>query len=220
MADGLRCCIWGRAQNPGSISLHLTKGWGNMRNFRIARAGNLGLSMVDLAWTPDRGVAEPLLHSLMPTLQYLPQKLVHFLLDYHPAWIAGLGLAPSDGTHSQLHSEHFAPVLERLVTMPDVDGIIQLFSAVNIGHKEWKGSQTVHAVPFPKTKTRMVHATVCLYMSVYARICMYMNVYVCICMYLHVYAHIRTYMYIYVCICKYMFVYTRIIVCDLQDALF
>lgn len=41
--------------------------------------------------------------------------------------------------------------------MPDVDGIIQLFSAVNIGHKEWKGSQTAHAVPFPKTKTRMVH---------------------------------------------------------------
>ena len=26
MADGLRCCIWGRAQNPGSISLQLTKG--------------------------------------------------------------------------------------------------------------------------------------------------------------------------------------------------
>ena len=115
--------------------------------------------MVDLAWTAASGLSEPLLHGLMPMLQYLPQKLVHFILDCHPGWLAGLGFAPSDGSHQQLRSEHFPPVLERLVTMPDVDGVLQLFSAVDIGHKEWMGSQTVHAVPFPKTKTRMVHAT-------------------------------------------------------------
>ena len=116
--------------------------------------------MVDLAWTAASGLSEPLLHGLMPMLQYLPQKVVHFILDYHPAaWIAGLDLAPSDGSQRQLRSEHFAPVLERLATVPDVDGVLQLLSAVDIGHKEWMGSQTVHAVPFPKTKTRMVHAT-------------------------------------------------------------
>ncbi len=102
MADGMRCCIWGRAQNPGSVSLDLRKGWTNMRTLHMTRAGNLGLSMVELAWTAGSGLPEPLLLSLMPMLQYLPQKLVHFVLDYHPRWIAGLGLPTFDGTHRHL----------------------------------------------------------------------------------------------------------------------
>jgi hypothetical protein len=43
MADGLRCCIWARAQSPVTVSLNIVKGWSNMR--REAPKGNLGLTM-------------------------------------------------------------------------------------------------------------------------------------------------------------------------------
>jgi hypothetical protein len=98
-------------------------------------------------------------------LKYLPNKLVHFVLDYHPDWIARLRLPPSDGSHGQLCSDQFHSVLDRLDTIPDrdVDAAVQLFSAVNIGHKDLLDVQAVHAVPFLKTKTRMVYSTICVY---------------------------------------------------------
>jgi hypothetical protein len=169
----------------------------------MARYGNFGLSMVDLAWTAASGLPEPHLLSLMPMLQYLPNKLVHFVLDYHPDWIAGLHLPPSDGSHGHLRTEGFHAVLNRLDTIPDVDAPLQLFSAVDIGHEDWMGIQTVHAVPFTTTKTRMVYGTT----FVYAYICRYMYVYVCICMYTNVVLCIYTYINVYVCICMYMYVY-------------
>ena len=183
MADGLRCCIWGRAMSPGTVSLELTKGWTSLRALRMARAGNLGLSMVDLAWTAASGLPEPYLISLSPMLQYLPNKLVHFVLDYYPDWVASLRLPPSDGSHRQLRTEEFHSVLGRLEPIPDVEAPLQLFSAVDIGHKDWLGVQTVHAVPFPRTKTRMVNGTIYVYVCIYMY--MYVNtVYECIPMYM------------------------------------
>ena len=175
MADGLRCCIWGRAMSPGTVSLELTKGWTALRTLRMCQRGNLGLSKVDLAWTAASPLPEPHLLTMMPMLQYLPNKLVHFVLDYHPDWIARLQLPTSDGTHGHLRTEAFHAVLDRLETIPDVDAALQLFSAVDIGHKDWLGVQTVHAVPFPKTKLRRV--CICVYALVYVGIRMYMYVY-------------------------------------------
>jgi hypothetical protein len=151
------------AMSPGTVSLELTKGWAALRTLRMARSGNLGLSMADLAWTAASGLPEPNLLSLMTMLKYLPNKLVHFVLDYHRDWIARLRLPPSDGSHGQLCSEEFHSVLDRLDAIPDVDAAVQHFSAFNIGHKDWLGVQTVHAVPFSKTKTRMVYGTICVY---------------------------------------------------------
>ena len=154
MADGLRCCIWARAQSPGTVSLDLVKGWTNMR--KEAPLGNLGLAMEDLAWHAGSGLPEPTLLSRLPVLHFLAHKLVHFVVDYHPDWVASLGLPPSDGTHRQLRREHFQPALRRLDIMPDTDAPLQLFSAVNISHKEWRGVQTVHAMPFKTPTPRKV----------------------------------------------------------------
>ena len=192
--------------SPGTVSLELTKGWTALRTLRMARNGNLGLSMVDLAWTAATGLPEPHLLSLMPVLHYLSNKLVHFVLDYHPDWIADLRLPPSDGSHRHLRTEGFHAVLNRLDTIPDVDAPLQLFSAVDIGHKDWRGVQTVHAIPFPTTKTRIVYGTT----DVYACICEYMYLYACICMYIHVYICIDTYINVCVCICMYMPVYVYV----------
>ena len=157
MADGLRCCIWGRAQSPNTVSLELTKGWTGMyRSHKLGYKGNLGLAMEDLAWTAGSGLSEPLMLNLMPILAYLPQKLVHFVVDYHPDWISQLQLPASDGLHRQLSTDHFQQALLRLENMPEVDMPVQLFSAVQIKHREWLGGQTVHAVPFKKPKSRMV----------------------------------------------------------------
>ncbi len=93
---------------------------------------------------------------LVPSLSYLPQKLVHFVVDYRPDWITQLQLPASDGKHRQLRTEHFQQALQRLENMPEVDLPVQLFGAVDIQHRNWIGGQTVHADPFKKPKTSMV----------------------------------------------------------------
>ena len=161
MADGLRCCIWARAQSQGTVSLDLVKGWTNMR--REAPGGNLGLAMEDIAWHDGSGLPEPKLVSLLPMIQFLAHKIVHFVVDYHPNWVSSLSLPPSDGSHRQLRQKHFQQALQRLQNMPETGTALQLFSAVNIYHKEWRGGQTVHAVPFKQPKPRKVVHCQCMY---------------------------------------------------------
>jgi hypothetical protein len=103
------------------------------------RLGNLGLATEDLAWHAGSGLPEPTLLARLPLLHFLALKLVHFFVDYHPDWVASLGLPPSDGTHRQLRREHFQPALQRLQNMLDADTPLQLFSAANISHKELRG---------------------------------------------------------------------------------
>jgi hypothetical protein len=55
-----------------------------------------------LGLTAASGLPEPVLLAMHPILRNLPNKLVHFILDYHPD-------APD-----------FHSVLERLMNMPDV----------------------------------------------------------------------------------------------------
>jgi hypothetical protein len=85
-----------------------------------------------------------------PILRNLPNNLVHFLLDYHhPDWVAHLQLPASDGRHLQLAaSAQFHSALERLEDMSEVSCPLQLFFSVNIGHRDWRGEQTVHTIPF------------------------------------------------------------------------
>ncbi len=178
MADGLHCCIWGHAQSPGTVSLHLVKGWSHLR--REAHHGNLGLAMENLAWTAGSRLPEPLL-SRLPLLHFLAPKLVHFVVDYHPDWIASLRLPelpPSDGTHSQLRREDFHRALQRLRNMPDsdTDTPLQLFSAVQIHQKEWSGG--------PR---RAVPSDLAMHGSIW-----HVHVHVCSC--------IRTYVFVLVCI--------------------
>jgi hypothetical protein len=159
MAEGLRCNLWMRAHSPGTVSLTLTKGWARLS---FAKRGNLGIAMQDLAWTADSRLPEPPMLTMHPILHYLPNKLVHFILDYFPNWVASLQLPPSDGRHRQLESGQFHSVLERLANMPEVTCPLQLFSCVAINHRDWLGQQTIHAMPFEREDPHMVIFHVCM----------------------------------------------------------
>ena len=181
MADGLRCCVWGRAQSAGTVSLSLIKGWARVK---MAHRGNLALAMEDLAWTAGSQLPMPPLLSQLPMLLYLPNKLVHFLIDYHPRWIARLGLPASDGTHRQLRPDQIQSALLRLESMPDVLSPLQLFSCVQLGHSEWLGTQNIHATPFGTTSARKVCSCMCLYLLVSKLyiyvLCLYLYLFACI----------------------------------------
>jgi hypothetical protein len=171
MAAGLRCGVWARAQSP-TTSLSLVKGWARLSQ---ADRGNLGIAMQDLAWTQAtaRGLPEPALFVMHPILHNLPNKLVHFLLDYHPDWVSRLQLPASDGRHRQLATADFHSALERLVDIPDVSCPLQLFSSVTIGHRDWRGKQCIHATPFEKETPTLVRCHICIYCDC---ICVYLLV--------------------------------------------
>ena len=118
--------------------------------------------MQDLAWTAGSDLPQPTLLAKHPILANLPNKLVHFILDYHPDWVAQLQLPPSDGRHRQLAAAQFHSVLDRLANMPEVASALQLFSYVEIGHRDWRGTQLVHAMPFKKASPAMVRLHVCV----------------------------------------------------------
>jgi hypothetical protein len=157
MAEGLLCNLWVRAQSPETVSLTLTKGWTRLS---YAKRGNLGIALQDLAWTAASGLPEPPVLKDHPILRNLRNKLVHFILDYFPNWVASLQLPASDGRHRQLASGQFHSVLERLANMPDVTCPLQVFSCVDINHNDWKGKQTIHAMPFQRETAHMVRLQV------------------------------------------------------------
>jgi hypothetical protein len=64
--------------------------------------------------------------------------------------------------------------------MPDVSSPLQLFSTAQIGHKDWLGEQTVHAMPFNKEKKNMV---IEMHIHVYTFIYIYHT---------YIYMHIHT----------------------------
>ena len=80
IADGLRCCIWRRAEKPDKMTHHLTGG-GKHSNGYIAL-----LHPDALASRQPQYLAE---HRL---LSFLGKKICHFIHDFHPHWIARLGL--------------------------------------------------------------------------------------------------------------------------------
>jgi hypothetical protein len=127
-----------------------------------------------------------------PILHYLPNKLVHFqvILDYFLNWVASLQLPASDGRHRQLASGQFHSVLERLANMPDVTRPLQLFSCVEINHRDWLGQKTIHALPFERETPHMVIFPVYKLSLIQAYTYQYIHI---LFQYMHIHAYTSSY---------------------------
>ena len=151
LADGLRCNLWARAHSVEHMEYTLVKGWTHEKG---SRRGNLGLLMQDINWTPASRGSKPRFLDQQPCLAFLSNKVVHYLVDYHPEWLDTLKLPPTDGKHKQLETPHFQLVLQRLQSIPDVKKPFQLYSAIIIKHSlgGFQGGQTVHCCSFNISK--------------------------------------------------------------------
>ena len=88
-------------------------------------------------------------------LQYLGKKIAHFLHDYHRDWFPRLGLPPPNGQHKQLFPFQIKKLLRTLQRSPDAPAMharpeICVYSRLEIGHKDYAGSQYVYCKPFKK----------------------------------------------------------------------
>jgi hypothetical protein len=149
MADTLQCNLWRRAQTPHRTTyyLHGSDSTGNYCGFTA-----LGKAIGTRKSTPrDCQYVEE--HSV---LKYLRGKLACYLHDFRRHWFssAHLRLPPPNGRHNQL-SEHLIRrlmrrVLQRLRSRPQGGGYtcerpeIQVFSRLDIGHKDFLGEQFVN----------------------------------------------------------------------------
>ena len=89
-------------------------------------------------------------------LKYLRKKIAHYLHDFHSHWFASFGLPPSNGLHKQLYGSDIRWLLRRVQhrCVPQGGGRgkdreIQVFSSLDIGHKDFLGCQFVNCKPFP-----------------------------------------------------------------------
>ena len=115
-----------------------------------ARNGRSGLQMDVLKWRAGRGFPKPHAREVQ---RFIPLrtnwKIVHFLMDYQVDWFSSLQLPPSTGKHNRAQIDL---VLDRLETITQVLGGAQLFTAVQISHAEFKGSQIIHCIPFKQER--------------------------------------------------------------------
>ena len=155
LADGLRCNIWARAQDPDKLSHEVIIGRQGLRRIQ-------GVLAIDvLKWKPGRNVPKPNIRVLYPILDQLGVKIAHFLVDFHSSWFPSLALPPSTGRHDQLLGAHLDSIIDRLEPIDHLLGEVQLFSGFKIGHKDFHGRQTIHCNPFTASqgKARMVRVT-------------------------------------------------------------
>jgi len=154
MADGLRCSVWARAQFPAKLSYTWVFGTGTHRRGRWN-----GLTLQDLGWKPNSGGSKPACRVAHPPLDFLSNKIVHFLVDFYPSWFPSLNLPPSNGKHDQLSEHHFHTVLDRLETIKEARSEVRFYPAVKLGHAEYAGCQIVHSSPFScgRVKPRKVN---------------------------------------------------------------
>jgi hypothetical protein len=89
-------------------------------------------------------------------LAFLGKKICCFVHDFHPDWIARLNLPLSDGLHNQLQPHQVDRILRRLV-FPYHDTarleknrtkMLQIFSGLEIGQRDYMGKQIVYCKPF------------------------------------------------------------------------
>ncbi len=157
MADGLRCSVWARAQFPAKLSYTWVFGTTALRCGQRTRNG---LSLQDLGWKPNSGGSKPACRVAHPPLDFLSNKIVHFLVDFYPNWFPALSLPPSNGNHDQLREHHFHSVLDRLEIINEARTEVRYYPAVKLGHADYAGGQTVHSSPFlhgrVRVKPRMV----------------------------------------------------------------
>lgn len=90
-----------------------------------------------------------------PPLKYLHKKIAHYLHDFHRHWFPSFGLPPSNGSHKQLYGSDIRRLMRRVQhrTGPQGGGSgkdreIQVFSRLDIGHKDFFGDQFVNCKPF------------------------------------------------------------------------
>ncbi len=82
IADGLRCCIWCRAEKPEKMI------WGGSH-----QTGYLALLHPNAL-----GLRQPQYLAEHRLLSFLGKKICPFIHDFHPKWIARLGLQDSNGS--------------------------------------------------------------------------------------------------------------------------
>ena len=89
-------------------------------------------------------------------LKYLRKKIAHYLHDFHRPWFASFGLPPSNGSHKQLPGSDIRRLLRRVQHCHGHKGgghgndraEIQVYSLLDIGHKDFFGDQFVNSRPF------------------------------------------------------------------------
>ena len=90
-------------------------------------------------------------------LKYLRKKIAHYLHDFHCHWFASFGLPPSNGSHKQLYGSDIRRLMRRMQHRTGHQGggrgkdraKIQVFSRLDIGHKDFLGDHFVNCRPFP-----------------------------------------------------------------------
>ncbi len=104
IADGLRCSFWRRVEKPEKMTHCLTGGGTNSRGY-IASA---------LLHPNDFALRQPAYLAQHRPLAFLGKKICHFIHDFHPKWIARLGLPDSNGQHDQLAHHMQQRILRRI----------------------------------------------------------------------------------------------------------
>ena len=92
-----------------------------------------------------------------PVLKYFRAKLANFLNDFRRAdWFGRLGLPVSNGRHNQLSKSQVRRLMRRVEQRVGFQGggrgrerpEVQVFSRLDIGHKDFLGQQSVNCRPF------------------------------------------------------------------------
>ena len=89
-------------------------------------------------------------------LKYLRAKIAHHLHDYRRHWFPRFGLPPPNGEHDQLRGSQIRRLMRRVQRrLGHQNGgrgrerpEIQVFSRLDIGHKDFFGEQFVNCRPF------------------------------------------------------------------------
>jgi len=89
-------------------------------------------------------------------LKFLRWKVAHYLHDYRSHWFCRFRLPPPNGRHDQLYEHHIRRLMRRVQQQSGLQGggrglerpEIQVFSRLDIGHKDFFGAQFVNCRPF------------------------------------------------------------------------
>ena len=122
ISDGLRCCIWRRAENPAKM-IH-----------SLAGGGNNDTGYITLVHPNRLASRQPEFLAQHRVLAFLGKKICHFIHDFHPDWIARLCLPPSNGQHDQLIPTIQTRILRRIQNLQSRSrkGASALASAKNV----------------------------------------------------------------------------------------
>ena len=151
LADTLQCNIWRRAQTPHRMTHCFHGGFDASRN-------NLGFTALGKKiGTPKSSDKDCAYVTEHPVLKYLRPKLANFLNDFRrPDWFTRFGLPVSNGRHNQLFESQVRRLMRRVEQRAGPKGggrgrdrpEIQVFSRLDIGHKDFHGAQFVNCRPF------------------------------------------------------------------------